>query len=228
MQREGARNIETELREAICEVGRRLLAKNLIAATDGNISIRLSENRFLCTPSGVPKGNLQPEDLLIADAHGKKISGRGRVSTEIFTHLAAYEERGDINAVVHAHPPKAVALTLAGISMEEKLLPEVVYALGVVPTAPYATPGTPEGAEAVRDLIRRHDALLLDRHGALTVGPDVFAAYHAMEKIEHAAGIILDSTLLGGARKLSEDELRRLHQARQEHDNASRRMTDSS
>ena len=218
----GANNIETELREAICEVGRRLHAKNLVAGTDGNISLRLSGGRFLCTPSGVPKGTLQPEDLLVADAHGKKISGRGRISTEIFTHLAAYEERNDVNAAVHAHPPKAVALTLAGISMEEEVLPEVVYALGAIPTAPYATPGTPEGAKAIRNLIRRNDAVLMDRHGALTVGPDVFAAYHAMEKLEHAAGILLDATLLGGVRKLSEDELRRLHQARQEHDSASR------
>ena len=219
--REGARSIETELREAICEVGRRLYAKNLIAATDGNISIRLSEDRFLCTPSGVSKGTLQPDDLLIADAHGKKISGDGRVSTEIFTHLAAYEERNDISAVVHAHPPKAVALTLARISMEDEILPEVVYALGAVPTAPYATPGTLEGAEAIRDLIRRNDALLLDRHGALTVGPDVFTAYGAMERLEHAAGIIFDASLLGDLRKLSDDELRRLHQARQDHDSAS-------
>lgn len=218
----GANNIETELREAICEVGRRLHAKNLVAGTDGNISLRLSEGRFLCTPSGVPKGTLQPEDLLVADAHGKKISGRGRISTEIFTHLAAYEERNDINAAVHAHPPKAVALTLAGISMEEEVLPEVVYALGAIPTAPYATPGTPEGAKAIRNLIRRNDAVLMDRHGALTVGPDVFAAYHAMEKLEHAAGILLDATLLGGVRKLSEEELRRLYQARQEYDSASR------
>lgn len=220
-EQEGARNIETELREAICEVGRRLHAKNLIAATDGNISIRLSEDRFLCTPSGVSKGNLQPDDLLVADAHGKKISGRGRVSTEIFTHLAAYEERNDISAVVHAHPPKAVALTLAGISMEEEVLPEVVYALGAIPTAPYATPGTPEGAEAIRDLIRRNDALLMDRHGALTVGPDVFAAYYTMEKLEHAAGIILDAMLLGGPRKLSDDELQRIYKARRAYDSAS-------
>ena len=219
--RRGENNIEAELREAICKVGRWLYAKNLIAATDGNISIRLSAERFLCTPSGVPKGILHPDDLLVVDAHGKKISGSGRVSTEIFTHLAAYEERKDIGAAVHAHPPKAVALTLAGISMEEQVLPEVVYALGAVPTAPYATPGTPEGAEAIRDLIRRNDAVLLDRHGALTVGPNVFAAYHAMERLEHAAGIILDATLLGGPRKLSEDELLRLRQARREYENES-------
>jgi len=99
---------ELELRAEICEIGRCLYAKNLVAATDGNISVRLDDGRFMCTPSGVSKGSMQPEDLVIADGQANKLEGSGRVSSEFFTHLAAYEERPEIRAVVHAHPPKAV------------------------------------------------------------------------------------------------------------------------
>lgn len=206
---------EPALREAICEIGRRLYVRNLIAAADGNISVRLASNRFLCTPSGVSKGFMAPGDLLIADAKGQTIEGSGKVSSEFFTHLAAYEERPDVRAVVHAHPPKAVAFTLAGRSLEPLVLPEVVAALGAVPTAPYATPGTKEGADAVRILIRQCDALLLDRHGAITVGPDLFDAYFKMEKIEHAAETLFAAYTLGEVPPLTEDQIVRLIAARE-------------
>ena len=205
---------ESDLREAICEAGRRMYARNLVAATDGNLSARIGEDRFLCTRSGVALGDMQPADLVIADANGGKLEGDGKVSSEFFTHLAAYEERPDVSAVVHAHPPKAVALTLAGFSMEEYTLPELVVALGGVPTAPYATPGSKEGAEVVRDLIRDCDALLLDRHGALTVGESVVDAYRKMEKIEHSAESLLAAHLLGRVRTLDEGEMERLLKAR--------------
>ena len=182
---------EPESREAICEVGRRLYAKNLAVATDGNVSVRLGPNRYLCTPSGVSKGFMAPEDLIIADGTGAKISGDGKVTSEFFTHLAAYEERPDINAVIHAHPAKAIAFTLAGISLAECILPEVVYSIGGIPTTEYATPATREGSEVIRPLIRQCDAVMLNRHGAVTVGVNVFDALFKMEKVEHAAETLL-------------------------------------
>ena len=205
---------ESDLREAICQAGRRMYARNLVAATDGNLSARLGEDRFLCTRSGVALADMQPVDLVIADANGEKLEGDGKVSSEFFTHLAAYEERPDVSAVVHAHPPKAVALTLAGVSMEDYTLPELVVALGAVPTAPYATPGTKEGADVVRDLIRHCDGLLLDRHGALTVGESVVDAYRKMEKIEHAAESLFAAHVLGRVRTMDEGEIERLLKSR--------------
>lgn len=205
---------EHATREAICEVGRRMYQKNLVSASDGNISARLGDDRYLCTPSGVSKGYMKPEDMVIADGGGEKVSGDGRVSSEFFTHLAAYEEREDVHAVVHAHPPKAVGLTLAGVTLKDFVLPEVVFALGGIPTTEYATPGTKEGAEVVRPLIRECDALLLDRHGALTVGPDVMDAYFKMEKIEHAAESILTAHLLGKIQTLTPEQVEKLFAAR--------------
>ncbi|MBI2434663.1 MAG: class II aldolase/adducin family protein [Candidatus Hydrogenedentes bacterium] len=187
---------EAQARRDICEIGRRLYQRNLVAATDGNISIRVGPDRFLCTPSGVSKGFMQPEDLLAANGQAHKLEGSGKVTSEFYTHLAAYEERPDIVAVVHAHPPVATALTLAGLSLTAPILPEVVMAMGGIPTAPYATPGTREGANSIRELIRQCDALLLDRHGAFTVGKNIFDAYFKMEKLEHAAFVYLSARLI--------------------------------
>lgn len=206
---------ELELRKAICEVGRRLYSKNLVAATDGNISVRLGPGRFLCTPSGVSKGFMAVNDLIVADGKGQKISGDGKVTSEFTTHLAAYEERPDMNAVVHAHPPKALGFTIAGISLSDCVLPEVIYTIGGIPTADYATPATPEGAVAIRGLIRKCDALMMDRHGALTVGVNVFDALFKMEKIEHAAESLLIARLLGNVRRLEGPEIEKLYKVRE-------------
>lgn len=205
---------DQRLREAMCEVGRRMYLRNLVAATDGNISVRLGPGRFLCTPSGVSKGWMRPEHLVVADASGALVSGEGRVTSEFHTHLAVYEERPDVNAVVHAHPPKALGFSLAGRSMTDLVLPELVMSLGGVPSTPYATPGTIEGSRVVRALIRKCDAVLLDRHGAITAGADLVDAYHKMEKIEHAAESLLIAHLLGGPRTLEADEAARLRAAR--------------
>ncbi len=206
---------ELDIRKAICDAGRRLYEKNLVAATDGNVSARIGPDRYVCTPSGVSKGYMHPRDLVIADGKGNKISGDGRVTSEFFTHLAAYEERPEMSAVVHAHPPKAIGFTLAGVSLSDCVLPEVVYTIGGVPTAEYATPATPEGGKAIRDLIRQCDALLMDRHGALTIGVDVFDALHKMEKIEHAAETMLTAHLLGRVRRLESEEVEKLYKVRE-------------
>ena len=206
---------ELDLRKAICEAGRRLYAKNLVAATDGNISVRLGPGRFRCTPSGVSKGFMAVNDLIVADAKGHKITGDGKVTSEFSTHLAAYEERPEMNAVVHAHPPKALGFTIAGVSLSDCVLPEVIYTIGGIPTADYATPATPEGAVAIRELIRKCDALMMDRHGALTVGISVLDALFKMEKIEHAAESLLTARLLGNVRKLESPEIEKLLKVRE-------------
>ncbi|MBW7863377.1 MAG: class II aldolase/adducin family protein [Candidatus Hydrogenedens sp.] len=201
---------DKEARAAVCEAGRRLYAKNLVAATDGNISVRLGRDRYICTPSGVSKGFMTPEMLVVADGKGNKIRGGGKVTSEFFTHLAAYEERPDIGAVVHAHPAYATALTLAGISMTDAVVPEVIMTLCAIPTTAYATPGCAEGADVVRPWIRDYDAILLDRHGAVTVGKTVFEAYLKMEKLEHTAQVLYAAHCLGRVRTLHTDMVEKL------------------
>jgi L-fuculose-phosphate aldolase len=202
---------EQSLREAICEVGRRMYKRDLVAATDGNISVRLEARRYLCTPSGVSKGFMSPADIIVADHKGKKLEGEGMVTSEFFTHLAAYEEREDIGAVVHAHPMKATGFTLSGTPLDVSVMPELLLTIGGIPTVPYAAPASREGGEAIRSVIGRCDALMLERHGSVTVGKDVFEAYLKLEKVEHAAGTLLAARLLGGYEELPEAQVEQLY-----------------
>lgn len=189
--------IEYALRQRIVEIGKLMHQKNFVAAGDGNISARLDRERLLVTPSGLSKGFLEPDQLLVVDLNGEKIApafGKWRElkpSSEIRLHLEWYRQRADVRAVIHAHPPHAIACTLAGISLAKCVLPEVVYDLGTIPTAPYATPASAEGAAAIRDLIARYDAVMLDRHGSVTVGADVWEAYLRLERVEHSAQVTL-------------------------------------
>ncbi len=206
---------ERELKNLVCEIGRRLYARGLVAGADGNISVRLPRGRILTTPSGCSKGFMKPEDIVVTGLEGNALGG-GKPSSELRLHLAIYRKRADVSAVVHAHPPKAVAFTLAGASLEQCVMPEVLMYMGTVPTTRYATPASPEGPEVIEELIERHDALLLDRHGAVTVGKDLFQAWERMEKLEHFAEVVLTARQLGAVRTLSTDELARLeHAARQ-------------
>lgn len=157
---------------------------------------------------------MDPAGLPVCNAAGEKLSGEGKITSEIFTHLTAFEERPDIVACVHAHPPSAIALMLAGLGMEAYVVPEVVYSVGVIPTAPYATPGTPEGANAERALVRRCSAFLLERHGALTPDISLMEAYLRMEKLEHSVEIIFKARLLGAVKELSPLELKALQALR--------------
>ncbi len=201
---------ETELREAIVEVGRRLYARGYTASNDGNISTRLDERRLLMTPKSVCKGFMSPEMMVVTDLDGKKLAGERDPSSEMQMHLEVYRQRSDAGAVVHAHPPMATGFAVAGIPLDRAVLAEVVTTLGSVPIAEYATPSTKELPEAVRRYVKAHDGMLLANHGALTLGADLFAAYYKMETIEHFAHISLVARLLGGERLLSRQEVDRL------------------
>jgi L-fuculose-phosphate aldolase len=192
-------NTEDSLRKSIVAVGRRLYQRGLIVAGDGNISARLPDGNILITPAGLCKGELDPADLVVVSLSGelRRAAPQRCQSSEQLLHLYAYQRRPDIQACLHAHPPTAVALTLAGISMAEPLLPEALLALGPVPTAPYARTGTAEMGQAISALVADHDAMLLSHHGALTLGPNPLAAYFQMEQIEHCARIIHAARMLG-------------------------------
>ena len=203
-------------RNEIIEVGKRLHAKNFVASNDGNISIRLSYNEIMITPSGVSKGYMDPADMIVTDLNGNVISGNKIPSSEIKMHLAVYQKRGDVKAIVHAHPQKATAFAVARIPIDRIALPEVVFSLGMVSLAEYGTPTTPDLPQKVVDKICSADALILENHGALTVGKDVMDAYYKMETLEHFCSIILYSRLLGGEKFLDDTETNKLFAIRKE------------
>jgi L-fuculose-phosphate aldolase len=190
-------NLEATARHELAEIGKRTHALGFLAGADGNLSIRLSDERILITPSGFSKGLLHPDQMVTVDIEGNlhptdhPARAHLRPSSEMNMHLEAYRQRPDVNAVIHAHPPLGIACTLAGISLATYALPEVVFHLGGIPTAPYATPGTPEGAISVRPFVKDHDALLIDRHGSLTQGDTLLKALMRLEWIEQAAKIML-------------------------------------
>jgi L-fuculose-phosphate aldolase len=174
---------EDEARRQIVEVCSRIYARGWITATDGNVSILLGPDRVLATPTGVNKGTLKEADLIVTDMSGTKIKGTRPPSSELRMHLAAYESRPDVRGVVHAHPTNCIAFSLAGVSLAQCLLPEIVFTFGSIPTTAYTTPTTEEVPREIKKWLKDFDAMILDRHGSLTVGADVFAAYDKLERM---------------------------------------------
>ena len=205
---------EKELRQDIVDVGRFVWGKGWIAANDGNISVRMDANRFLCTPTGVCKGMMKPEDLIICDAQGNKVEGRLERTSEFAMHLTIYNLRPDVNAVVHAHPPVATGYATAGRPLNQALLPEVIIGLGCVPLADYGLPGTPALTDGMLPYIPKYDAILMANHGAVCYGGDVHQAFFRMETVEHYARIALVAELLGGPTVLPKTEVDKLFDSR--------------
>ncbi len=205
---------ESSLRADIVEVGRRMYARGYTASNDGNISVRLGADRLLMTPKGVCKGFMSPDMMCITDLAGRKLQGDRDPSSEMLMHLEVYRQRSDVHAVVHAHPPTATGFAVAGIPLDRAVLAEVLATLGSIPIADYATPSTKELPEAVRKYIKAYDGMLLANHGALTVGPDLFAAYYKMETVEHFAKISLVARMLGRENLIAREELDRLQALR--------------
>lgn len=213
---------EQPLREEIVRLGRLMYDKGFISASEGNLSARLGPDRFLITPSGLHKGFLEPEQLLVVDsagrvsAHYSPLARRLKPTSELPMHLEAYRQRPDIGAVIHAHPAHAIILSIAGIPIADCLIPEVVVLLGIIPTTPYATPSSDENARAIRTLIRQHDALVLQRHGTLTVGDTLWQAFMKLETVEQSARIGVQLAQLGVRNPLSPTDMRKLLALRRE------------
>ena len=203
------------LRRQIVEAGRRVYNRNFVASNDGNISARVDSRKVVITPSGVSKGFMKPEDLIVVDYDGKVLEGRKKPSSELFMHLRIYQERRDVRAVVHAHPPKATGFAVAGIPLTQCVLPEVIVGLGGIPLAKYGTPGTEEFYTPVLKYLRDYDAFLLENHGALTIGDSVMSAYYKMETLEHFAHIAYVAIQLGNLQTLGERDVQKLINLRQ-------------
>lgn len=205
--------IEYAIRREIVEIGRRMYDKDFVAATDGNISFRLSDDRILITPTGSCLGFLKHSELVLIGSDGSTRSP-GRPTSEYRLHLEVYQQRRDVQAIVHGHPPVCTAFSVAGETLDRCVLPEVVFTLGAIPTTPYGTPTTDEPPRMIREYIGSCDAMILDRHGTLTVGPTLLDAYYKLEKIEHTARIILTAKTLGRVQVLSNEQVDKLLQAR--------------
>jgi L-fuculose-phosphate aldolase len=198
------------LKRQIVEVGRRTYERGYVASNDGNISARADDNRVVITPTGVSKGFMNQEDMVLVDMNGKVVSGSKKPSSEVFMHLQVYKDRPDVNSVCHAHPPYATGFAVAGIPLDQCVLPEVIIALGNIPIVEYGTPGTEEFYKPVVKLLPDYDAFLLANHGALTVGSDVLSAYHKMETLEHFAHIAFVARQLGHITTLSTEQVKKL------------------
>ncbi len=203
-----------QIKEEICEIGRRIYMNGFVAANDGNISVKVANNEYYCTPTGVSKGFMTPDMIIRVDGDGNKIEGDLNPSSEIKMHLRVYRERPDVNAVVHAHPPIATAFAVCNIPLDEYIMPEAVLFLGTVPVCAYGTPSTDEIPESLQPYLQDHDSFLLQNHGALTVGNTLMRAYFNMESVEFYAKVSKYAKELGGGREFNDEEMEKLAEIR--------------
>ena len=208
---------ERQYRSQIVSFGKMLHQRGYVAAMDGNLSVRLDDQRILATPTAMSKGALRPSDLVIVDLEGRPVAGNHHVSSEIAMHLLIYRLRPDVNGIVHAHPPTATGFAAAGIPLNQPLVCEVVIGLGSIPLARYGTPGTPELSASLEPLISEYDAILMSNHGVVTYGDTLSHAYMKMETVEHFAQIALVTHILGRQQPLRGEDLEKLLVARRKY-----------
>ena len=207
---------EYEIKKQILDIGRRIYNRGMVAANDGNISVKLNDHEILCTPTGISKGFMTMDMICKVDENGKVLSSHPpyRPSSEIKMHLRVYKLRPDVKSVVHAHPVHAPAFAIAGIPLTQPIMPEAVISLGCVPIAKYGTPSTDEIPDAVEPFLEHFDAVLLENHGALTFSDSLLNAYYKMEAVDFYAQLLLLSNQLGGPQEFSDEQVQRLYDIR--------------
>ena len=207
---------ELEIKQQICDIGKRIYDRGMVAANDGNISVKLNDNEFLCTPTGISKGFMTPEYICKVDANGNVIEANAgfKPSSEIKMHMRVYRERPDVKSVVHAHPMYATTFAIVGIPLTDPIMPEAVLTLGEVPIAKYGTPSTDEIPDAVAPYLQSYDAVLLENHGALSFSDSLLNAYHKMESVEFYARLLYQAKMLGGPKLLTEQQVEDIYALR--------------
>ncbi len=204
---------EWKIREEICQIGRRLYEKNYVAANDGNISVRLGDGRFLCTPTLVSKGFMKPADIALVDGEGNQLGGGKPRTSEILLHLEIYHELPEIGAVVHAHPPHATAFAVAGMELPNCILPEVEIFIGQVPLAEYDTPGSKDFAQTILPHLRNQaNTILLANHGAVACDKTLEQAYFHLETLDQYCRILVLAKEIGSVRQLGPEKMGELMQ----------------
>ncbi len=206
-----------EIKKEICEYGKRIYNNGFVAANDGNISVKVDDNTYFATPTGVSKGYMTPDMICKVDGQGNlKEPCKWKPSSEFKMHLKVYQERPDVKSVVHAHPPIATSFAIAGIPLDKLIMPEAVIFLGSVPIAQYGTPSTMEIPDSLEPYIQEHDAILLANHGALSFGCDLNTAFFRMESTEFYAKLFLYARLLGGEKEIPCGEVKKLVELRKQ------------
>ncbi len=205
---------ENALRPELVLYAKRLYRLGFMPGTSGNLSVRLDRELVLATPTGTSKSMLTKEDMVVVDLDGRQIAGSKKVTSEIGMHLAIYNRRDDISAVVHSHPPIATAFACTGRALDKPLCAEAIMTLGAVPLAPYATTGTREVADSLAEFIPGHEAILMANHGLVTYGKSVLDAFMKTETVEHFAHISLAVEQLGSASLIDQDKVHDLLQAK--------------
>jgi L-fuculose-phosphate aldolase len=205
---------EQKARQEICRVGQLLYERSYVVSSDGNISVRLDDGRIVSTPTMTCKGRMTEDSLALTDASGRSLTEKNP-SSELAMHLLIYGEREDVRAVCHAHPPHGTAFAVAGLAIDQPILSEVILTLGCVPLAGYGTPSTDELSDAMRPLIKHHNALLMANHGAVAYGSNLWQAFDRLETLEHTARIAILSRILGGSRNLPAEAIEKLINVRE-------------
>jgi L-fuculose-phosphate aldolase len=208
---------EAELRQQIADFSQLCYQKDYLAATDGNLSVRLADGDIMCTPTRINKAFVRPEDSVVVDMDGNHVRGDRKASSEIEMHTLIYRLRPDVNAIVHCHPQAATSYAAAGIPLNKALISEVVLALGCIPITEYGTPGTPELTEELTPFVEHYDALLMANHGVVTYGADLMDAYNRMDTVEHFAKISIYTQILGKEQLLSSEDVEKLWVQRQKY-----------
>lgn len=207
---------EYAIKKEICDIGKRIYDRGMVASNDGNISVKLNDHEFLCTPTGVSKGFMTPDYICKVNEKGEILEANPgfKPSSEIKMHMRVYAQRPDVQSVVHAHPMYATAYAIAGKALTQPIMPEAVIALGCVPLAKYGRPSTDEIPDAVEEYLPYFDAVLLENHGALTYSDSLLAAYHKMEAVEFYAKLLYLSTQIGGPQEFTPKQVEDLYDIR--------------
>ena len=201
---------ELRHRKSICDLGKLCYDKNYIVGADGNLSVRQSDGTILITPAGAMKGFLSPHQIAKIDMSGEAVDDGPQASSEKGIHLVAYEKRPDVKAVVHCHPPHAVAMTVAGFDLQAPFIPEIVVTIGGIPTAPFGTPGTEELAQTIENIVTCSDTMVMKNHGSVTLGPNLMDAFKKLDMIEHSARILWLAQCVGHIQPLAQDKVDKL------------------
>jgi L-fuculose-phosphate aldolase len=203
---------EYKVKQQLCDIGRRIWLKGFCAGNEGNHSFRIGPNRFLCTPTGISKGNLSPEDICVVDGDGKQLAGRLKRTSEFLLHATIYKARPDVNAVIHSHPPHATAFAIAGVEIPTCIHPEAEVFLGPVKTAKYVTPGDTRLGESILPFVKDSNTIVLGNHGVVCFDSDLEQCYYKLEIIDAYTRILLLTKQLGSVNTLNTQEMSELIQ----------------